>query len=159
MKETDEIDFFELSNTQILLKNFMGNHTPYRGLLIYHGTGVGKTCTGITIAENLKKTVSKNNKKIYLIRYEEFVNQLFEIDKVKNNKENMQCTNNKYLKELVNQNKNDAVLIEKCKKNPIYCESLYNKIKKIIKTYYVMKNVEKWAKDTEKIINKKKTMV
>ena len=147
---------FELSNTQILLKNFMSNMTPYRGLLIFHGTGVGKTCTGITIAENLKKIVNKNKKKIYLIRYEEFYNQLFEINKVKTRQENNQCTRNTYLKELVKANKSDKVLIDKCKENPIYCDQLFNKIKKIIKTYYDMRNVEKWAKDTEKIINKKK---
>jgi hypothetical protein len=147
---------FELSNTQILLKNFMSNMTPYRGLLIFHGTGVGKTCTGITIAESLKKIVTKNKKKIYLIRYEEFYNQLFEINKVKTNQVNNQCTRNTYLKELVKGNKSDKVLIDKCKENPVYCDQLFNKIKKIIKTYYDMRNVEKWAKDTEKLINKKK---
>ena len=39
---------------QKLVKEFMQNESPYRGLLLYHGLGSGKTCTSITIAENLK---------------------------------------------------------------------------------------------------------
>ena len=42
-------------NYQRLLKNFMDKNSPYRGILLYHGLGSGKTCTSITIAENLKE--------------------------------------------------------------------------------------------------------
>ena len=34
----------ELLNQQALLKNFISPDTPYKNLLIFHGTGVGKTC-------------------------------------------------------------------------------------------------------------------
>jgi superfamily II DNA or RNA helicase len=39
---------------QKLLRDFMQSNSPYRGILLYHGLGSGKTCTSITIAENLK---------------------------------------------------------------------------------------------------------
>jgi len=39
---------------QQLLRDYMQNNSPYRGVLLYHGLGSGKTCTAITIAENLK---------------------------------------------------------------------------------------------------------
>lgn len=39
---------------QRLLRDYMQNNSPYRGILLYHGLGVGKTCSAITIAENLK---------------------------------------------------------------------------------------------------------
>lgn len=39
---------------QKLLRDYMQNNSPYRGILLYHGLGVGKTCSAITIAENLK---------------------------------------------------------------------------------------------------------
>lgn len=42
-------------NYQKLLKHFMNKNSPYKGILLYHGLGTGKTCTSITIAENLKK--------------------------------------------------------------------------------------------------------
>ena len=32
----------------------MQNNSPYRGVLLYHGLGVGKTCSSIIIAEKLK---------------------------------------------------------------------------------------------------------
>ncbi len=39
---------------QKFLRDFMQENSPYRGILLYHGLGSGKTCTSITIAENLK---------------------------------------------------------------------------------------------------------
>ena len=48
---------WKLSPNQIFLKNFMSLETPYNGLLICHGTGVGKTCSAITIAEQFKQIV------------------------------------------------------------------------------------------------------
>ena len=47
-------DQFELSPNQIFVKHFLSSNTPYNGLLLFHGTGTGKTCPGITIAENYK---------------------------------------------------------------------------------------------------------
>ena len=37
----------DLTQTQKLLQNFISPHTPYKGLLVFHGVGVGKTCTSI----------------------------------------------------------------------------------------------------------------
>ena len=42
---------FELHNIQRLTRDYLQSESPARGLLIYFGLGVGKTCTGITIAE------------------------------------------------------------------------------------------------------------
>src|SRR5690606_15406807 len=39
---------------QLFLKEFMDESSPYRGILLFHGLGSGKTCSAITIAENLK---------------------------------------------------------------------------------------------------------
>jgi len=39
---------------QKFLRDYIGNNSPYRGILLYHSTGSGKTCTSICIAENLK---------------------------------------------------------------------------------------------------------
>jgi len=39
---------------QKLLRDYMQNNSPYRGILLYHGLGSGKTCSAITISENLK---------------------------------------------------------------------------------------------------------
>lgn len=58
---------FQLSNQQIFLSNFINPNTPYKGVLIFHGTGVGKTCSAISIAENFKDMVKKYNTKIYVL--------------------------------------------------------------------------------------------
>jgi len=42
---------FELHNIQRLTRDYLQTESPARGILIYFGLGVGKTCTGITIAE------------------------------------------------------------------------------------------------------------
>jgi len=35
-------DFFRLSKNQVFLKNFISPHTGYKGILLFHGVGVGK---------------------------------------------------------------------------------------------------------------------
>ena len=59
---------FELGNHQILLKNFINNKTPYKGLLIYHGVGTGKTCSAVSISEDFRDLYLRNNKKIIILR-------------------------------------------------------------------------------------------
>ena len=48
----------ELFSHQKFIRDYMQYKSPYRGLLVYHGLGVGKTCTSIAAAEllmNFKK--------------------------------------------------------------------------------------------------------
>ena len=56
-KDTGEIG---LLTHQKIVRDYMNLYTPYRGLLLYHGLGSGKTCTSIAItiavAEGLKKS-------------------------------------------------------------------------------------------------------
>ena len=59
---------FELANHQRLLKNFVNNNTPYKSLLLFHGVGVGKTCTGVTISESFRDIYTEKNKKIIIVR-------------------------------------------------------------------------------------------
>ena len=59
---------FELANHQRLLKNFINNHTPYKSLLLFHGVGVGKTCSGVSISESFRDIYVRDNKKIIIVR-------------------------------------------------------------------------------------------
>jgi hypothetical protein len=43
-----------LLNHQRIIRDYMNLITPYRGLLLYHGLGAGKTCSSIAIAEGFK---------------------------------------------------------------------------------------------------------
>ena len=46
---------YELQLPQKFLAEFINPDTPYRGLLVYHQIGSGKTCTAIRIAEKFKE--------------------------------------------------------------------------------------------------------
>lgn len=45
---------FSLLTHQKIVRDYLNLFTPYRGLLLYHGLGSGKTCTSIGIAEGMK---------------------------------------------------------------------------------------------------------
>jgi Type III restriction enzyme, res subunit len=45
---------FSLLTHQKIVRDYINIYTPYRGLLLYHGLGSGKTCTSIAIAEGMK---------------------------------------------------------------------------------------------------------
>tara|TARA_B100000963_G_scaffold144839_1_gene126136 strand:+ start:4 stop:3486 length:3483 start_codon:yes stop_codon:yes gene_type:complete len=45
---------FSLMTHQKLVRDYMNLYTPYRGILLFHGLGAGKTCGSIAIAEGMK---------------------------------------------------------------------------------------------------------
>ena len=45
---------FSLLTHQKIVRDYINIYTPYRGLLLYHGLGSGKTCSSIAIAEGIK---------------------------------------------------------------------------------------------------------
>jgi len=46
----------ELLPHQKIVRDYLSMETPYRGLLLYHGLGSGKTCSSIAVAESLLTT-------------------------------------------------------------------------------------------------------
>lgn len=55
-------DEFSLLSHQRIVRDYLNLYTPYRGLLLYHGLGSGKTCTSIAIAEGMK-----SNKQVFVL--------------------------------------------------------------------------------------------
>ena len=45
---------FALMTHQKVVRDYMNLYTPYRGILLFHGLGAGKTCGSIAIAEGMK---------------------------------------------------------------------------------------------------------
>tara|TARA_X000000950_G_C13916356_1_gene661179 strand:+ start:2780 stop:6151 length:3372 start_codon:yes stop_codon:yes gene_type:complete len=97
---------FKLTPHQIFLKQFMSNNTPYNGLLLFHGTGTGKTCTGITIAENYKNKL-KDNKIIVLLPSN--IKSGWENTILNNKLDDNQCTGKTYISKLEDKNNNKEV--------------------------------------------------
>ena len=44
----------EMAPHQMFVRNFLSFNTPYNGLLLYHGLGSGKTCSAISVAEEMR---------------------------------------------------------------------------------------------------------
>jgi hypothetical protein len=51
--KSESVDFKLMIHQQVV-RDYLNLYTPYRGLLLYHGLGSGKTCTSIAIAEGMK---------------------------------------------------------------------------------------------------------
>ena len=49
-------DDVDLMSHQKIVRDYINLYTPYRGILLYHGLGSGKTCASIAIAEGMKDT-------------------------------------------------------------------------------------------------------
>ena len=47
---------FSLLTHQKIVRDYLNLYTPYRGLLLYHGLGSGKTCSSIAIAEGFQSS-------------------------------------------------------------------------------------------------------
>jgi hypothetical protein len=52
----------ELLPHQKVVRDYLLMETPYRGLLLYHGLGSGKTCSSIAVAESLL-----SNRKVFVL--------------------------------------------------------------------------------------------
>lgn len=94
---------FKLLPVQVFLKNFISEVTPYKGVLIWHGTGTGKTCSSIVISERFRKRVLETGKKILLIVnpniQNEFFKTIFNFEKENTKKsirQIVQCTGRTY---------------------------------------------------------------
>ena len=99
----------ELAPYQIFVRNFLSFQTPYNSLLLYHGLGSGKTCSAITVAEEMRDYLKQMgiNKRIIVVAspnvQDNFKLQLFdernlkEIDGLWNIKS---CTGNKFIREI-----------------------------------------------------------
>ena len=59
---TKTTNTFKPLTHQKIVRDYINLYTPYRGLLLYHGLGSGKSCSSIGIAEGLK-----NNKQIIIM--------------------------------------------------------------------------------------------
>lgn len=140
---------FELNPHQQFVKRFMSHHTPYNGLLLYHGMGSGKTCSAIGITEEFRKynKYNENYKKIYIIAspnvQENFKLQLFDRSKLKrvNGLWNLEgCIGESLLMEMKNYN------LEKLSE-----ESIVKKINRIINKNYLFIGYGQFANIIENI--------
>jgi hypothetical protein len=79
---------FKLQLPQIFVSKFINPKTPYKGLLIYHKIGAGKTCAAIRIAEEWK-----DKKKIVFVVPASLITNLYK-------ELRSECTGNDYITDI-----------------------------------------------------------
>ena len=143
---------FELQPHQMFVRNFLSFHTPYNSLLLFHGLGTGKTCSSISVCEemrsyNIQMGISK---RIIVVAspavQDNFKIQLFDPSKLKevNGLWNIKaCTGNKFIKEI----------------NPMNMKGLSrkrveNQIKKIIRQYYLFQGYGQFSNYISRIMER-----
>jgi superfamily II DNA or RNA helicase len=132
------------TNTQLLphqqwLANYINPKTPYKGMLVYHETGTGKTCTAISIAENFKDELIKNKKKIIILCSDNIKEEFYRT--ISNPDDSFKCTGNTY---------ND--MIESS-------DITQKNLNQIINQYYNFQTHQKFGKDVDKNTSKEPALI
>lgn len=153
-KEANEACFkpFTLSNHQKMVKHFLSSHTPYNGLLLYHGLGSGKTCSAIGITENMRRYMElegKTNRIIIVASpnvQENFRLQLFDYTKLVKKEggwefKNQTCQGENFLDDLKHIDTRE-----------LSREGIVHKVNKIINKYYMFMGYIEFANYIQKLI-------
>ena len=135
---------FILSPYQIFLKNYISETTPYNSMLIFHGTGVGKTCSGVSIAENFRDENKQKGNRIIILASENIIDgwmkNIYNIDTGID-----QCTGNTFKKE-----------IEEYKTGFNQMRDLKKDRKKLLKQYYEFLGYQKFISKIKQLVSKDK---
>ena len=121
----DDFGGFILSNNQKFLKQFMSLNTSNRTLLLFHGVGVGKTCSSIHIAKNFNNLRSNMQKTILVtskLLVSNYMRELF--DKSKITEIDNTCLGGEYITRITNYTK-------------LTKKELHKEVKSLIKQDYV----------------------
>jgi hypothetical protein len=140
---------FTLHNTQKFISKYMSPYTPYNGILLWHGVGIGKTCAAISSAEKYRKDggILSRNKIVVLLPsttlFQNWKDNIFNLkdylantDKTKN----VLCTGSTFIDEL---GINDEMTYEKKEK----------RVNQMIKKYYEFYGFLSFANKIEREIN------
>ena len=135
IKDKCDSKFYELAPHQLFLKNLISPNTHYYGLLIFHGVGVGKSCSGISIAENFRDIYGGIENKIIILASKNirigWKKTIFDPSRGDN-----QCTGSDYYYDEDNSGNDDK------------------STKKKIKKYYEMYGYGAFANSVKKLIEK-----
>ena len=122
----------ELSLYQHFISQYMSHRTPYRSILLYHGVGVGKTCSAITLAELILSAniMESNEPTIWVIMPQSlkgnFKGQIFDMDLKGFKNLTNQCTGDNYIKLL---NIDEKMFEDKTNLNKRFKENLKRRYK------------------------------
>jgi hypothetical protein len=122
----------KLLPNQKIIQRFMSSFTPYEGILLYHEVGVGKTCSSVGVAEQIREHGKDFKRCLVLLKgrtlMDNYINELVFV-----------CTDGKYIPE----NYENLTSMEKT-----------IRVKKMINDFYEFNTFEVFSKKIEKMDNK-----
>lgn len=118
---------FKLQTQQRFLRRVLGPDSNTRNLLMVHGTGSGKTCTAIQIAEEYIIRPEFQNKRVLVIAnpsvQDNFEDQIFDVSRVNVDPDGLllskQCTGRRYLEILERAQSEPLRLTDRDSKNKV----------------------------------------
>jgi hypothetical protein len=133
---------FTFQNPQLFVAEFINPLTPYKGLLIYHKIGAGKTCAGVKICEEWK-----HKKNIVVVVPASLVGNFYK--ELRSECANEEYLTNKERKTLSNLDPNESEY-----------KRIINKAKERIDKYYNIMSYHKFVSlASEKKINLKNSLI
>lgn len=143
---------FELASHQQFVRNFLSRETPYNSLLLFHGLGTGKTCSAISVSEEMRDFMKQtgNQRKIIVVAspnvQTNFRTQLFNTSKLKqiNGLWSLRaCTGNKLLREINPMNMKG-----------IPREAVIKQVDKLIRQSYSFMGYQQFGNYIQKLLDK-----
>jgi len=144
---------FQLQPVQRFLRRVLSPDSPVRNLLMVHGTGAGKTCSAIQIAEEYIVRPEFQDKRVLVLAgpsiQENFKSQIFDVSRIDpdNAVMSQQCTGRKYLEMLERSSEHSLRNTDKASRNRIAAQA-----SRIISEFYEFQGYDGFANivDNEK---------
>jgi hypothetical protein len=145
---------FKLQSFQLFMRRILSPDSPVRNMLLYHGTGVGKGCSAIQVAEEYILKPEFQDKKVLVLAsaavQESFRTQIFDVTRVTVGQNSLlqsnQCTGRKYI-DMLERAQTESLRWE----NPDNREKLNTIIQSMIDDFYEFRPYQGWANTNEKM--------
>lgn len=144
---------FHLQSFQIFLRRILSPESPTRNMLLFHGTGSGKTCSAIQVAEEYILRPEFQDKKVLVLAgkavQSSFRTQIFDVNRVQDENGRIvseQCTGHRYLDMLERAYKERLDLSTAENR-----ENLQKTIDGIIQEFYTFDGYQSFAGEIERL--------
>ena len=93
----------QLMKHQIIISRFLSSNTPYKGILLMHEPGTGKTCSSVGAIEKIKNETNQYDGALILMRgsnlINNYINELVFVCTCREQDDSRKCINSPYMPE------------------------------------------------------------
>lgn len=144
---------FKLQSFQLFLRRILSPESPTRNMLLFHGTGQGKSCSAIQVAEEYILRPEFQDKKVLILAsaavQENMRTQIFDVLRVKQDPSGIlmsqQCTGRRYL-EMLERAQTEGLRWENLESR----EKLGSIVESMINDFYEFRPYQSWGNEHER---------